>query len=279
MPEVSAGATEQPSSSALISHSNPVTEAGFTMIPNVVMLRKDLSLGAKLVYGYMKHLAWKNNGAAVDPPREKIAEDIGISKSSAIGYFRELQNAPVALGQDDGQKLIEATRRGLGRTNTYIINDPEVPESGASRSAESELQAVGNRERPARPRSLAEPKKEELPPYTPPDPILLAWQAHAPPLIEHRQGYSDDPKVKRKIDAAVARYGAEDVSSAIAAYAEVLASDAHFFTYRWTLADFLTAKNLDRFVPEADPLENFRTDKKNGAQPLYDVDLSAYTRA
>lgn len=197
--------------------------------------------------------------------RQALAKLAGINEDTLDKYIAELESAGVL-------QVKRVKIEGLNLPNVWTLLDPQGGrvESASGRVGDA-LHA----------RSLAEPKKEELPPHTPQSQVavVVAWSAHAPPLIEHRQGYFDDPKVKRKLDAAVKRYGAEDVCAAVAAYAEVLASPAHFFSYRWTLADFLT-RGLDRFVPEADPLENFRTDKKNGGKTLdYEVDLSAYTRA
>lgn len=84
------------------------------------------------------------------------------------------------------------------------------------------------------------------------------WLSHTPVLPAHRPSYFADTKIRRKVDAAVRVYGVDDVCWAIDAYASVLDSSEHFFDYRWTLGDFLT-RGLSRFVPELDPLENFRS--------------------
>lgn len=128
-----------------VSHSNPVTQAGFTMIPNTVMLRGDLSVGAKLLYGYLKHIAWRADGAEVDPPREVVERDLCLSENTVIKLFRELQAAPVAEGGGgEMTRLIEARRRGQGLTNLYVVNDPEV------RTSDSEVLEVEDSRFPAR---------------------------------------------------------------------------------------------------------------------------------
>lgn len=114
-----------------VSHANPVTQAGYSPVPNVVVLRHDLSLGAKLLYGYLKHLAWRNSTSTVDPPREILARDLGISVPTVTALLRELQRAPVSEGDDskDAERLVVARRRGQGKTNVYVVNDPEMPTS------------------------------------------------------------------------------------------------------------------------------------------------------
>jgi hypothetical protein len=119
-----------------VAHSNPVTQAGFTMIPNTVMMRADLSPGAKLVYGYLKHLAWRNGTDGVDPSRQTISRDLCVGEKAVTGYVKELRDAPVEEGDasEDAERLVVAVRRGQGRTNAYMINDP--------RSASSEARKV-----------------------------------------------------------------------------------------------------------------------------------------
>lgn len=82
-----------------------------------------------------------------------------------------------------------------------------------------------------------------------------AWLCHEN-LMSHRAAYFD-AKVHGVIDRSVAKYGVEDVCAAINAYSAVLASRDHYFKHGWTLGDFLN-RGLDRFVPEAKPLEVFR---------------------
>lgn len=77
-----------------------------------------------------------------------------------------------------------------------------------------------------------------------------------PTLIAHRLSYFKDPGTHRAIQKALRQYGRDDVCAAIASYGKIVASDRHFFNFRWTLQDFLK-RGLDRFVPEAEPERNF----------------------
>lgn len=145
-----------------VSHANPVTQAGFTTIPNTVMLRKDLTPTAKLIYGYLKHLAWRNSSDAVDPPREVIAADLGLGEKAVTEAVRSLQRAPAAEGNDDPQatRLVQAVRRGQGRTNMYLLHDPEEPVSVLSSKADSTFQEKPDAPHPARAQLLSGVKTE-----------------------------------------------------------------------------------------------------------------------
>lgn len=69
-------------------------------------------------------------------------------------------------------------------------------------------------------------------------------------------------KMKVKIKSALKDYPETMILSAINNYAEVIAHpETYFFSYRWTLADFLQ-RGLSKFLNEAKPLENFLHRKK-----------------
>lgn len=121
---------EQPDGTAVnqkppINWASSVTAAGFTMIPNAVMLRTHLSSDARLVYGYLKHLAWRADVGEITSARDAIAFDLGLSEKKVTNALRELQNEPVVCGDDTEPPLIICIRPGQGKPNRYLINDPE----------------------------------------------------------------------------------------------------------------------------------------------------------
>ena len=96
---------------------------GFTQIPNSILRMKDVSAGAKLTYVALLSYAWQKGSCF--PGQETLAEDMGVSKRSVITYLQELQKAG----------LLRVTRRGLGRTNVYVL-----PKSRSAKSALPEAQ-------------------------------------------------------------------------------------------------------------------------------------------
>lgn len=127
--------TERPD----VAHSNPVTQAGFITIPVVVMLRRDLSPTAKLLYGWLKHLAWRGRSDEVDPPKAALCRDLNLSDNTVTALLKELRAAPVDEDDPDSARLVVAHRRGLGKSNSYTLNDPE---SRTAESADPEPQDV-----------------------------------------------------------------------------------------------------------------------------------------
>jgi hypothetical protein len=89
--------------------ADPVTRHGFTQVPNFILTKKDISVGAKLAYAMLLKYAW-DNGACF-PGQVKLAEDMGAGERSVRTYLKELE----------GVGLLEITQRGLGKTNLYRL--------------------------------------------------------------------------------------------------------------------------------------------------------------
>lgn len=243
-----AGDGQNDGTGAAVVHSNPISQAGFTMIPNVVVLDERLSLGAKMTYGYLKHLAWSTKSDSVESALVTLCRDLAISENTARAYLRELSD----LG------LVETKRRGLGLPNLYVVHEPECeiePQElrhGDADTADQEtrdLRIPPSTGQEVRPNTGARAQNLQA--------VTSTWKAHAPPLIEHRESYLADAKTRAAVERALRTYPVEAVVAAVENYATVLAGAEFRWDYRWTIVDFLK-RGLDRFVPEADPLRNFR---------------------
>lgn len=90
--------------------ADPVTRHGFTQIPNVVLVNKDLSVGAKLAYAMLLKYAWAQD--ACFPGQQTLATDMGAGERSVRTYLKELE----------GAGFLEVQQRGLGRTNLYRLH-------------------------------------------------------------------------------------------------------------------------------------------------------------
>jgi helix-turn-helix protein len=105
-----------------LATNDPVVRGGFTQVPNFILKKPDLSLGAKVTYALLLSFYW-NNGR-VFPGQERLATDMGMSVSRANDFIKELE----AIG------LIEITRRGQGRTNLYKLSHVVKKKTGKSKS-------------------------------------------------------------------------------------------------------------------------------------------------
>jgi len=89
--------------------ADPVTRHGFTQVPNFILTKADLSVGAKLAYAMLLKYAWDDN--ACFPGQTKLATDMGSGERSIRRYLEELEKSG----------LLEITQRGLGKTNLYRL--------------------------------------------------------------------------------------------------------------------------------------------------------------
>ena len=89
--------------------ADPVTRHGFTMVPNFILTKNDISVGAKLTYAMLLKYAWGDN--ACFPGQLKLAGDMGAGERSIRTYLKELETAGI----------LEITQRGLGKTNLYKL--------------------------------------------------------------------------------------------------------------------------------------------------------------
>ena len=72
------------------------------------------------------------------------------------------------------------------------------------------------------------------------------------------------PKQIKSHEAAMKKafgvFELEEIYNGICNYRNVLESNLHYFNYKWTLTDFLN-RGLEKFVDDADPLNNFLAKK------------------
>ena len=86
------------------------TRHGFTQVPNFILTKSDISVGAKLSYAMLLKYAWDND--ACFPGQAKLAVDMGAAERSIRTYLKELETAG----------LLEIKQRGLGKTNLYRLH-------------------------------------------------------------------------------------------------------------------------------------------------------------
>jgi hypothetical protein len=86
------------------------TRHGFTQVPNFILTKKEITVGAKLAYAMLLKYAWYDEGCF--PGQAKLAHDMGAGERSVRTYLKELEAAD----------LLQITQRGLGKTNLYRLH-------------------------------------------------------------------------------------------------------------------------------------------------------------
>src|SRR5438477_2585685 len=67
------------------------TRHGFTQVPNFILTKEGVSVGAKLAYAMLLKYAWGDD--ACFPGQAKLAKDMGAAERSVRTYLKELETA------------------------------------------------------------------------------------------------------------------------------------------------------------------------------------------
>jgi len=84
-----------------------------SFVPNWLMCRKEISLGAKLVYARLSQYAGRDGRAF--PKQETLSEQLGLSQRQTKRYVSELVK----------HSLINSEKQGLGKPSIYTFNHHE----------------------------------------------------------------------------------------------------------------------------------------------------------
>jgi hypothetical protein len=93
----------------ILHAADPITQHGFTQVPNVILKNIKLSSGAKVTYAMFLSYAWQKDSAF--PGQKRVAEDLGMSERHIRRFIGELKV----------HGLLSVERRGLGKTNVYHL--------------------------------------------------------------------------------------------------------------------------------------------------------------
>lgn len=98
-----------------------VMQTGFTMIPNLVLLDERLSPLAVRLYGLLAHYARQDEHCW--PGQDVLVTQANASERSVRAALRQLEEL----------SLLQTRRRGMGRTNVYILLDPKAKRPSSDR--------------------------------------------------------------------------------------------------------------------------------------------------
>src|SRR5919199_4912170 len=70
---------------------DPVSAGGFTQVPNFLLKHPNVSANAKVVYSMLLSYAWNND--KVFPGQERLAEEIGSTRSTVNRGIMELEKS------------------------------------------------------------------------------------------------------------------------------------------------------------------------------------------
>src|SRR5699024_9879 len=83
-------------------------------------------------------------------------------------------------------------------------------------------------------------------------------------IIKHKKM---NQQMKSHIKARLEEYSLDELKQATSNYKQILENDKYYWTHKWTLQDFMKPNNVNRFVTESQPFDNFKKDEKQGGTP------------
>ena len=84
---------------------------GFIQLPKQILWARNLSRDAKILYAVLLGYAWEQDSCF--PGYGRLCADMGASENMVRKYMRELEAV----------ELLSQRRRGLGKTNMYLLHD------------------------------------------------------------------------------------------------------------------------------------------------------------
>ncbi|WP_025681142.1 replication protein [Paenibacillus massiliensis] len=193
----------------------------------------------------------------------RVFEEASFSKSRVIGLNSECSEWKLAKyrGPDSTEGAIQyPPKKKISNDNSDLVPDNEILPQGTNQPPVEGTESpprVGANQPPKERYSFKDNIKDII--YT----IFEHWNSKK--IIVHRELTQVRSKA---INARLKVSSKEDILEAIDNYDFCLRSDAHYYTHKFDLKDFMNPKNIEKFLSENDPLNNF---KKRWSQNKNDV--------
>lgn len=245
----------------------------YTTMSNAHFREKEMSLKAKGLLSLMLSL-----------PDEWDFSEVGLSKLSKdgvgstakaldelelFGYLRRTQN------KDDSGKfagyeydIFETPQINLPYTENPFTENPFT-----EKEVQLNTNISSNNTNNNKPNNTKKSKKEKIKEF--PEVVLSIFEFwNEKKIIPHKCLTNEFGEA---IEKALKNYTEEEIKCYIDRYAEVLKDDEYFFSYKWTLAQFLSRKEgISSFADDGDKWVSYKSNKnrsKSGeVESSFDVD-------
>jgi hypothetical protein len=104
--------------------ADSVTLHGFTQVPNFVLVKKYISVGAKLAYAMLLKYAWGDN--ACFPGQLKLTEDMGAWERIIRTYLKELEAAGILEIKQRGPVHIGPNNPGTSPAPGWTVSQDKT---------------------------------------------------------------------------------------------------------------------------------------------------------
>ena len=197
-------------------------------IPAEIWLSKELTLQEKVFFAEIDSL---NNDDGCYASNQYFSDFFGLSKNRCSEIIKSLEKKgliSIEYEREENKKNIKRrVIKVFGKSNRGIR---EI-EEGYSENREENNTCINNKYI-----------------YT----IFEHWNSKN--IIKHRKV---NKTMESHINARLEEYSLEELLKAIDNYKEVLSNDRYYWTYKWTLQDFMKPNNIVRFLDDSNPFDSF----------------------
>ena len=200
-----------------------------------------------------KEWEWKGKTFKAEPGQFVTSIPSIVEK---CGKGVTVQNVRTALNRF--KKLGFLTDQSTNRNRLItIVNWEKYQSTEEQGNSQSNRQLTGNQQ--ATNRQLTSNKNDKNVKNDKEDIYSVFEHWNSKGIIKHR---SLTDARKSKINARLKEISTDEIKQAIDNYSDILASDFHYWTHKWTLEEFMNPRNIERFMSENNPFENFRNTRK-----------------
>ena len=220
----------------------------YAIIPANVRYNKNLTDGAKLLYGEItalcneKGYCWATNGY--------FSELYGVTKVTISRWIKSL----IDEGYIESELKYKEGSKEIDSRYIQICYDPinKNDNTPINKNDKDNNTSINN-------------TKEYI--------YILFDYWNEKEIIKHRK---KTQAMESHINARLQEYSVDELKKAIDNYSLVLKSNDYYWTHKWTLQDFMKPSNVIRFVDDADPLNNFKSNKKEKINKKGGIDLNDF---
>lgn len=166
------------------------------------------------------------------------------------------QKRMVKDGEISEKRALAASRSVSKRNNPAGFATAKRPAKPSAKRSAKAKQNTENENEYENENDIENVSENEEPKITPQEQIFAHWNAQK--IIVHKEL---DSSLLRTINGKLRTYQPEEIMQAISNYRVILSGDEYYFSYKWTLKDFLS-RGLDKFKDFEIAASNYRNDKK-----------------
>ncbi|MEW6455100.1 MAG: replication protein [Acidobacteriota bacterium] len=145
---------------------------------------------------------------------------------------------------------------------------------GVVQELEKDIQILAPTKETITKENIYSPNSQKEEKTSPIQDIFSYWNSKG--IIKHRELTANLQSV---INARLKKYSPEEIKEAIDNYYTILTDDKYFWTYKWTLKEFLQ-RGLEKFLTENKPFENYSKSETGNKKPsAYDLTMEELKKA